>query len=237
MKKLIFNNKNKIFYFISIILLLMIVSKTSFVKNLINVSKNSEKKRITKIYGYCENDSIGYLRYLKEKYNIKSNPKIINYVHTPPTNWAIYDVTNRNEDSSRLIILNYPGKEINLTLSHFKKNFYELRDPYFYSIITNSIKSLKIENFIKPNINISFYLKDRSNNFQKMNTLNIKRNVTTNEYIVNQSFDFFKIDELRFFVRIDGLKDRSNLTIKLENKYDLANFEILDQYQNCYFIK
>ena len=113
----------------------MLFYKTSFLENLINISKNNENERITKLYGYCKNESIGYLKYLKKKYNIKSNPKIINYVHTAQVNWAIYETTSQNEDSTKLIILNYPGNEINLKLSYFKDNFYELKDSYFYSFI------------------------------------------------------------------------------------------------------
>ena len=237
MKKFIFINNNKIIYFISIISLIMIFYKTAFLKNLTNILKNNENERIINVYGYCNNESIGYLKYLKKKYDIRSNYKIINYIHTPPTKWAIYDVKAQNEDNTKLIILNYPGNEIDLKLNYFKKNFYELNDPYFYSIISNSIKSLEIQGYKKKRINITFYLKDRSNNFEKLKTLNVKKNDKTNEYIINQSFDDFKIDELRFFLKIDGLEKNSKLIVKLENKYNLKDFEILDKYQNCYFVE
>ena len=237
MKIFIFSNRNKIFYFISIILIIILFYKTSFLENLINISKNNENERITKLYGYCKNESIGYLKYLKKKYNIKSNPKIINYVHAAQVNWAIYETTSQNEDSTKLIILNYPGNEINLKLSYFKDNFYEIKDSYFYSIISSSIKSLKIKNFTKSSINISFYLKDTSNNFEKLKTLNVEKNKDTNDFIINQTFDDFKLTGLRFFLKIDGLEKKSELVIKLKNRYDLTNFTILDQYKNCYFIK
>ena len=237
MKKFIFINNIKIIYFISIILLIMIFYKTAFLKNLTNILKNNENERIINVYGYCNNESIGYLKYLKKKYDIRSNYKIINYIHTPPTKWAIYDVKAQNEDNTKLIILNYPGNEIDLKLNYFKKNFYELNDPYFYSIISNSIKSLEIQGYKKKRINITFYLKDRSNNFEKLKTLNVKKNDKTNEYIINQSIDDFKIDELRFLLKIDGLEKNSKLIVKLENKYNLKDFEILDKYQNCYFVE
>ena len=67
MKKFISMHSNKIFYFISIILVIMIFFKTSFVNNLKNVLESSENERITKLYGYCKNESIGYLKYLKKK--------------------------------------------------------------------------------------------------------------------------------------------------------------------------
>ena len=215
----------------------MLFYKTSFLENLINISKNNENERITKLYGYCKNESIGYLKYLKKKYNIKSNPKIINYVHAAQVNWAIYETTSQNEDSTKLIILNYPGNEINLKLSYFKDNFYELKDSYYYSLISSSIKSLKIKNFTKPSINITFYLKDTSNNFKKLKTLNVEKNKDTNDFIINQTFNDLKLTGLRFFLKIDGLEKKSELVIKLKNRYDLTNFTILDQYQNCYFIK
>ena len=237
MKEFICINKNKIFYFISIILILMLFYKTSFLKNLINISKNNENKRITKLYGYCGNESIGYLKYLKKKYNIKSNPKIINYTHTPPVNWSIYETASQDVDPTKLIILNYPGNEINIKLSYFENNFYELKDSYFYSLISSSIKSLKIQNYKKSSINITFYLKDKSNNFKKLKTLNINKDKDSNKFILNQTFDDFKMSELRFFFKIDGLEKNSKLVVTLKNKYNLSNFKILDQHQNCYFVK
>ena len=76
MKKFISMHSNKIFYFISIILVIMIFFKTSFVNNLKNVLESSENERITKLYGYCKNESIGYLKYLKKNMTLNLTLKL-----------------------------------------------------------------------------------------------------------------------------------------------------------------
>jgi len=237
MKITIPKNNNKLFYTILVLLILFLLNKTSFIKNFINITKNNENKRVVRLYGFCGNESVGYLKYLKKKYNIKSNPKIINYIHTPQNNWSIYETSSQNIDSQKMILLNYPGKEINIGLSHFKNNFYELIKPDFYQIISNSIKSLKIQNFEKSNINISFYIKNELNIFKKLKTLNIQKEEGTDNFIINQIFDDLDMNDNRVFIKIDDLKKTYNLSIKLDNKYDITNYKILDQYKNCYFVK
>ncbi len=56
---------------------------------------------------------------LKKKYQIKNNPKIVNYIHTPTVNWAIVNTEIIDRNSKKLILLNYPGPEIRI---EFKKN-------------------------------------------------------------------------------------------------------------------
>ena len=39
------------------------------------------------VYDFCFEEGIGYLRYIKKKFDIKDNPKIINYAHVANNNW------------------------------------------------------------------------------------------------------------------------------------------------------
>ena len=73
--------KLKKFNFLLILIcLFFLMNKTDFIKDFYKVIKFNEPSRIVDRYGFCGGESIGYLRYLKEKFNFKSNPKIINFI-------------------------------------------------------------------------------------------------------------------------------------------------------------
>jgi hypothetical protein len=220
-----------------LILVLILVVKTNFLKNLINIFKFSESERIVKTYGFCRGESIGYLRYLKKKYRIKTNPKILNFVHTPPTNWSIYETNKNANKENRKILLNYPGKEIDINLAHHKDNFYELPDYYYYSNYFNDIKKLKIEKFNKENINIEFYIKDESNKFVMQKNLTAIKSNINNYYLLDEKLNNFKVEEKKFFLKFVNLEKETKIILTLRNKYDLDNYKILDKFKNCYFIE
>ena len=103
------NIKKKSQIIVLIILTIDVGIKTNFFRNLAEVALHKFDIRITNKYGYCSGESIGYLLYLKKKYQIKDNPNIVNYVHTPNVNWAIINTKVINKNSEELIFLNYPG--------------------------------------------------------------------------------------------------------------------------------
>ena len=74
-----------------VLLILIIICgiNTNFFRNLAEVVLYRYDDRIINKYGFCSEESIGYLLYLKKKYEIKDNPKIVNYIHTSQVNWAI----------------------------------------------------------------------------------------------------------------------------------------------------
>ena len=88
-----------------LICLFVLMNRTDFIKDLNNVLRFDEPSRIVNRYGFCGGESIGYLRYLKENFNFKSNPKIINFKHTPPTNWSIYDTNKKNLKNDFIILI------------------------------------------------------------------------------------------------------------------------------------
>jgi hypothetical protein len=237
MKKIIFKNKKIITFSTIFILILLLFLKTSFFKNLINILKFTENERIERIYGYCGGESIGYLKYLKNKYKIKTNPRVLNYEHTPPTNWSIYVAGAKDYNENQLILLNYPGQEIDIKLHHYKYNFYEFKDPRHYSILFKSLKKIKINNFIEPNIEVEFYIKDGSDKLSMLESIQIVKDLETNDFIMNQKLDVFKLKEKRFFLKFNKLKKEKKIIATLENKYNLNNYKVLDKYKNCYFIE
>ena len=81
--------KKKSQIIVLLILTIAVGIKTNFFRNLAEVALHKFDDRIINKYGYCSGESIGYLLYLKKKYQIKDNPKIVNYVHVADANWAI----------------------------------------------------------------------------------------------------------------------------------------------------
>ena len=59
--------KYKLFVIAIIICFLYFSIKNEFVKNLLFTIKFNENNRISKIYGFCGGESIGYLRSIKKK--------------------------------------------------------------------------------------------------------------------------------------------------------------------------
>jgi hypothetical protein len=237
MKRIIFQNKKVISFIILFILSVILFLKTSFLKNLTNILQFNESERIQKIYGYCDGESIGYLKYLKKRYKIKTNPKILNYKHFPPVNWSIYETGKKDYNENQLIILNYPGNEIDIKLNYYKDNFYELMDSYYYSTLFESIKNIKIKDFIEPNVNVELFIKNKSNELIMKKKFQILRDNITNDYLINQKFTDFKMSEKRFFLKFYNIKKNSKIFVTLKNKYDLGNYKIIDKFKNCYFVE
>ena len=102
------NNSNNVLYAIILFFLIsiLITDNDIFKKTYKIINNENYTKRIENNYGFCEKSSIGYLRYIKKKYDLSFNPKIINFKKNAPLNWAIYDL-NFNNDDNKIILLNY----------------------------------------------------------------------------------------------------------------------------------
>ena len=79
---------------------------------------------------------------------IKDNPKIVNYIHTPQVNWAIINTKIINQNSKKFILLNYPGSKFKKNLIKNNNNLLELNDLDFLLNKFNEIESLEILNKI-----------------------------------------------------------------------------------------
>jgi hypothetical protein len=235
MKRNIYKNV-KVVFFTLFVLIIILALKSNFLKNLTNILKFDENKRIEKIYGYCGGESIGYLKSLKKRYNFKTNPRIINYVHTTPTKWSIYTTDMKENDENQMIILNYPGNEVKIELNYYKDNFYELADAHYLSLLFKSIKKIEIKDSTFPITNIKFYLKDWSNKMIMQKSLKIDKG-NNNSYKLNQKLNFFDIKEKRFFLKFNNLKKTTKIFVTLDVKYNLKDYKILDNFKNCYLVE
>ena len=135
-----FNFKRLILSFLILVLLI----STNFFKNFLNVYLNNYNKRIDFTYGFCKNESIGYLKYLKNEFNLDNNPKIVNYVHTPPVEWSIIKPSKLNRYSNDIILLNYPGKILSLNYQRINGNTFEIKNLSFFANKIKKIDSILI---------------------------------------------------------------------------------------------
>ena len=135
-------NINK--HIILVILIIFFSVKIDFFKSFYNIFSKNYDERIGTVYDFCFEEGIGYLRYIKKKFNIKDNPKIINYVHVPSNNWAIININTINKKSDKIIFLNYPGPEEKIELQKIKNNLYEFKNVEFYKDKYSKIKEIEI---------------------------------------------------------------------------------------------
>ena len=61
--------KNKIFILLMILFLYFLI-KVNFLRNLYEVIFLNHEERISKVYGFCENEGVGYVNFIKNKFDM-----------------------------------------------------------------------------------------------------------------------------------------------------------------------
>ena len=224
-----------------LIILFLLVSNTF--KNISNIFNNNFDRRIENVYGFCGDESIGYLKFIKEKYNLNKNPKIINYIHTPNVSWSIINPKYIGSNSKHLILLNYPGYTLRVRYTDLSKNTFEIKNLYFYKDKINSIN------------NIIFHFKERTDNdfslelfsFSKLRKKKLIQEVLKGRKISEKEYKFYvnlKINEIdpntnNLVFKIQNLNgvEVTKVTIEAENKININDFELIDQYEKCFLLR
>ena len=232
-------NKKKIIIF-SVVLLFLIA--TDFFRNFYNLIRFNYDQRIINAYGFCSRESSGYLNYIKAKYKFNDNIRVINYIHTPNVSWSITNPRKINEYSNELILLNYPGREIKIKLNQNKINEYTINNFYFYLdkikkynyLEINSVKTTDLSN---PKIEI--IIQDSTGNIIKnIQITNFKIFENRIIYSTNIRFEELK-NPFNLYLRLSGINIKNNAQIFFitENKYNVSNYKIIDNYDTCYYLK
>ena len=240
MMKGYFNYKTIILSFLVLVLLFL----TNFFKSFLNVYSNNLNERVSFTYGFCENESIGYLKYLKKEFKLDNNPAIINYVHTPPVEWSIFEPSKLNKYSTDTILLNYPGEIINLNYQKKNDNIFEISNLGFFinkiekidSILISLNQSINLDNVgIDLLSEINFGKRNLIKNFNRPQQTNkdeikFEINLNINDLYSKNSNIAFKINN------IDN-KYISGVKILAKNKFILENFNIVNNHTNCFLIR
>jgi len=238
------NNKKSINILYSLIiffLITIIINNNDIFKKAFKIIKNENyAKRIEKTYGYCNESSIGYLRFVKKEFKLDFNPKIINFKTTAPVNWSIYDL-RLNKDSSKIILLNYE-KNLNFTFTKQKNNTWTLYETIQKTKSINKIKFVTINNndtYINDTLNL--YKIDTRNKKELIYKIRINQIINLNPISTN-----YKTNDLNsyfdsFLIEFDNpnnknLKNIKNIIISSDNSFNIENYKIINQEKNCYYV-
>ena len=240
MLKLNTNNKKLFLPFLVLVLLF----STNFFYNFANTYSNNFENRINSTYGFCNNESIGYLKYLKKNFKLHNNPKIINYIHSPPVEWAIFEPGQTNKKSNNIILLNYPGKIVKLDYERESKNIFKINNLSFYKDKINKIDSIIIS-FDKPINNDDIEIDLFSEiNFEKRNFIKKfkeKYKITKDEikFKINLNINEIYPKNNNISFKIKNLNNSAILEIKIlaENKYIVEKFNLVNNREKCFLIK
>lgn len=109
--------KIKINHFLLIGFFLILINQLDFLKKTYFVFTKNYEERFQKAYnadyfsGFCKKESHGYVYYIKENFNNKLSPKIINFGKKKRKlpYWIFYKPYNSINDNE-LILLNYNSK-------------------------------------------------------------------------------------------------------------------------------
>ena len=239
-------NKKLINYLYTIILFflvsIIITNNDIFKKTYKILNHENYTKRIENSYGFCENSSIGYIRYIKKKYDLKFNPTIINLKKAAPLNWAIYNL-NFNLDDNKLILLNY-SKKSDLFFTKQKMNSWQFEED-FKEINIKSINEIKFHTvnsdprYIVGKINL--YKVNTKNKKTLIYTWQIDQDISKkSSYTINKNYDLRTIHE-KLIIELDvlddkNLKDIINITLTGDNIIDIEKFNIINKIGDCYYV-
>ena len=142
MKKILSNiNKNLFYIIIFIILFVIFLKQNNTILNIYYIFKNQPYERLAKNYekvfysGFCEHQAHGYIISIRENFNHKEIPEIINFEKGKRVPDWIFKKLNLPKSDKTLILLNYDekyeAKEINFSnysiLDNFKNRCFYLK--------------------------------------------------------------------------------------------------------------
>tara|TARA_B100000989_G_scaffold282565_1_gene247728 strand:+ start:328 stop:1077 length:750 start_codon:yes stop_codon:yes gene_type:complete len=245
-KKILKNIKKNSIFFVLFFLFILLCHKVSFFKNFAKIIFFDYDNRISKAYGYCSDTGVGYLRFLKNNFNFKSNPKIIVQTHIPSLNWAVYDLKKIHNNTEEIILLNYPGNIFSKTLSAASENQFSFDDRIYSS---KKIVGIEIHGNFDDYINEKFTFKIHT----KVKTLEGKKIIkkSTNELTLNIGSNnkvYFPINvnllenyyikniKLNFITTKKVKKNISSIKLFFKNAVDTNTYKIIHSYNNCYYL-
>ncbi len=115
--------KKKLYILISISFLLILI-KSNFFKSFYEIVYIKYDDRLSKVYGFCSKEGIGYVNFLKKRFKINGKISLINSLernNNNSGNWAIYNSNYKeSEKSDYLIIINHKKIDNKINLDEFK---------------------------------------------------------------------------------------------------------------------
>lgn len=128
-------NKKKYILFLIIPMFFLII-KLNFFKNLYFIFLDSFEERISKVYGFCEDEGIGYLNFVKKNFEINKKIRLINSLernNNNSGNWATFNTKfNQKDEVGFLIIIN--NNKVNYLIDDEHEVIHNYKDCYLLKI-------------------------------------------------------------------------------------------------------
>ena len=114
-----FINKKKLLIIISLLFFFTLI-QTNFFKNIFELSTTNYNQRIINAEGFCEKRGIGYVNFIKEKYNINKKIRLIT-ADKEPSLWSVFSSNfDKKETSKHIIIINFNSIKTKIDLEEYK---------------------------------------------------------------------------------------------------------------------
>ena len=220
-------------------LLLVFLYKIDFPRKFYNLISLNYDQRINKTYGYCSNYSAGFINYIYNKYKFDQLPQIIKYTGSRNPYWVISDIKNKSKTDYIFIKYNNIDKinlrkEDNNYIYEFSySNFHKIPNHLSFSITEiNQLNRIDIfENEKK------IFELDLKNFGLEKKYFKINLNEEIKKYFSKNFHSQKKYIFKPIFKDLSKNNSLDTMLIHFKNKYDLKNFQIIDQYENCYYAK
>ena len=224
-------------YFILIVVFFALLGSTNFLKKIYFINKYEYVERIGKNYSFCKNGSIPFLHYLKTKYNLDKNIKIVDYDINPNSEWVVFSSNKGNIYEDKLILLNYRPQE----RIKFLKSDKGLYAAYVLPPHNFTIKQAIFSANSSVN-NINFEITNRVGNVTEvLYSENFEFNNRFNKIDFDLDLEKFDIRLGKLFIKIfsseNSLENVEEITLKIIPNYNLDNFKVLERKNNCYFLE
>lgn len=232
----------KINLFIIISFLILILIKTSTPINLVNLIKYDYDERWNNAYGFCKNEALGFVKDMAKKYKFDVNPKIINFKKYPDPSWVLY-AHEQIQSDDKLILLNYIPKK-KYVLKKLDYNKYISTDSIFS---VSNISEIQIDK--KPG-HLAGSIKIFKSDAHKDIFIDIVSFDGNEDKIILKNFTNMQLNnpldpinrERKYIFQINSndsvkLEIIKNINVTFNTLYDLKNYNIIEKYQNCYFVE
>ena len=229
---------NNILFIFLIFVILIFLQKNEILRKLYTIQTNNLEKRLIQIYGDCGNYSYGFLNEINNKFILKQNPVIVNYLVQPNSNWLLHD-TSKKISKKPNIFINYKKKlslkfipENNIFASTeniqgssgIKEISFDVTEPVKINHIIQIFKIIDNNKKIIFEIKINDLLENKKN---------IIINYDTNQ--IDSRWERIYVDlinlDKKTLQKINGIK------LNLKNKYKILDKDIIFKRGNCIYIK
>lgn len=226
-------NKN---LFLLIFIMLLLVS-FNFFQNVFHLIKYDKNERLMRNSEFCEKSSQGFVVYLKENYNFKENPLLLNNTISPLSDWVYFDFKKKIE-KKKLILLNYEeSQEIDAKLS---KSLFLINQtpPLMKNIIGIKINLKNTLSADQSFLIRLFKIEDGKKNVIHSEDILFKKNLISK--LIQFNLDEMKGSKLKLYgIDIKPFNENIFQSVKLlvQNKIELEKYTIIEKKQNCYYLK